>query len=74
MATTNKTSSASSAPLNPDEDGSLPMLVHVTAPASLPAGYTFEGEINGDPNKVFTCEVVSNTGSVRFEQRYVVWP
>ena len=37
----------------------LPMMVHVTAPATLPAGYTFEAEINGDPTKLFTCEVVS---------------
>ena len=51
---------ASSAPLNPDGDGRLPVLVHVTAPSTLPAGYTFEAEINGDPNKVFTCEVVRN--------------
>jgi hypothetical protein len=36
----------------------LPLLVHVTAPAALPAGYTFEAEINGDPSKLFTCEVV----------------
>jgi hypothetical protein len=35
-----------------------PMMVHVTAPATLPAGYTFEAEINGDPNKLFTCQVV----------------
>ena len=37
----------------------LPMMVHVTAPATLPAGYTFEAEINGDPTKLFTCKVVS---------------
>lgn len=49
---------ASSAPLNKDNDDSLPLMVHVTAPASLAAGYTFEAEINGDPDKVFTCEVV----------------
>ena len=36
----------------------LPIMVHVTAPATLPAGYTFEAEINGDPTKLFTCEVV----------------
>jgi hypothetical protein len=36
----------------------LPMMVHVTAPATLPAGYTFEAEINGDHTKLFTCEVV----------------
>jgi hypothetical protein len=35
-----------------------PMMVHVTAPATLPAGYTFDAEINGDPAKLFTCEVV----------------
>lgn len=39
--------------------GDLPMMVHVSAPATLPAGYTFEAEINGDPTKLFTCEVVS---------------
>jgi hypothetical protein len=38
--------------------GDLPLMVHVTAPATLPAGYTFEAEINGDPAKLFTCEVV----------------
>jgi len=48
--------SASGAPLNPD-DGTETLVVHVTAPASLPAGYTFEAEINGDPEKVFTCDV-----------------
>ena len=36
----------------------LPLMVHVTAPATLPAGYTFEAEINGDASKLFTCEVV----------------
>ena len=36
----------------------VPLMVHVTAPATLPAGYTFEAEINGDSNKLFTCEVV----------------
>mmetsp|Transcript_7633 Transcript_7633/g.9989 ORF Transcript_7633/g.9989 Transcript_7633/m.9989 type:complete len:263 (+) Transcript_7633:116-904(+) len=45
-----------SAPLNPNEE-SIPMLVHVTAPASLPAGYTFEAEINGNPEQIITCEV-----------------
>lgn len=42
----------------------LPLLVHVTAPATLTAGYTFEAEINGDPSKLFTCEVVSLTREV----------
>ena len=35
------------------------MMVHVTAPATLPAGYTFEALLNDDPNRPFTCEVVS---------------
>lgn len=42
----------------------LPLLVHVTAPATLPAGYTFEAEINGDPAKLFTCEVVRSSSSI----------
>ena len=50
------TNETGSAPLNPDEDA-VPMLVHVIAPAALPAGYTFEAEINGNPEKVITCEV-----------------
>ena len=29
------------------------MQVHVTAPASLPGGYTFEALVNDDPNKAF---------------------
>jgi hypothetical protein len=33
-------------------------MVHVTAPASLPAGYTFEALVNDDPDRPFTCEVV----------------
>jgi hypothetical protein len=47
-------SATSSDVVRPD----LPIMVHVTAPATLPAGYTFEAEINGDPNKLFTCHVV----------------
>lgn len=48
---------AASTPLNPGGDV-LPIMVHVTAPATLPAGYTFEAELNGDPALVFNCEVV----------------
>mmetsp|Transcript_17232 Transcript_17232/g.47137 ORF Transcript_17232/g.47137 Transcript_17232/m.47137 type:complete len:271 (-) Transcript_17232:174-986(-) len=51
-----ESSPTGSAPLNPTEDD-IPMLIHVTAPASLPAGYTFEAEINGNPDMVITCEV-----------------
>ena len=37
----------------------IPLMVHVIAPASLPEGYTFEAQINGDSSKTFACEVVS---------------
>ncbi len=37
---------------------SLPLMVYVIAPATLPAGYTFEAQLNGDPSRTFTCEVV----------------
>jgi hypothetical protein len=36
----------------------LPLMIHVTAPATLPAGYTFEAQINGDEHKIVTIEVV----------------
>jgi hypothetical protein len=44
-------------PLNPGN--ALPMMIHVTAPATLPAGYTFETAINGDEAKLVNIEVVS---------------
>ena len=43
-------------PLNPV--GLIPVMVHVTAPADLPAGYTFEALLNGDPERTFTAVVV----------------
>lgn len=39
--------------------GLPPIMVWVTAPANLPAGYNFVAQVNGDPWKTFTCEVVS---------------
>ena len=45
-------------PLNPG--GFTPVMVHVTAPADLPAGYTFEALLNGDPERTFTAVVVRN--------------
>lgn len=47
--------SYSQAPAGPK----LPLMIHVTAPATLPAGYTFEAQINGDESKIATIEVVS---------------
>jgi hypothetical protein len=35
-----------------------PLMITVTAPATLPAGYTFEALLNDDPNRPFICEVV----------------
>ena len=39
-----------------------PMMVHVVAPSSLPGGYSFEAQINNDPERTFTVEVVSTFG------------
>lgn len=49
--------SSSKAPLNPSGHR-LPLMIHVTAPATLPAGYTFEAQINGDESKMVLIEVV----------------
>jgi len=34
-----------------------PVMVHVVAPATLPAGYAFEAQIGNDPEKTFAVEV-----------------
>jgi hypothetical protein len=39
-------------------DEAPPLMVRVTAPATLPAGYTFEANLNDDPNRPFICHVV----------------
>lgn len=44
-------------PLNPSGNV-LPLMIHVTAPATLPEGYTFEAAINGDESKLVNIEVV----------------
>jgi hypothetical protein len=44
-------------PLYPPPATSIPVKVYVCAPATLPAGYTFEAAINGDPDRTFTAEV-----------------
>jgi hypothetical protein len=38
-----------------------PLMVRVRAPATLPGGYTFEANLNDDPNRPFICEVVRYT-------------
>ena len=53
-----------SQPLNPRVSGTVPVMVHVTAPADLPGGYTFEANLNGNPERVFTARVVSEQGSL----------
>jgi hypothetical protein len=40
-------------------DNAPPLMVRVKAPATLPAGYTFEALLNDDPDRPFICEVVS---------------
>lgn len=42
-----------------DEAEMPPLMVRVRAPATLPGGYTFEALLNDDPDRPFTCEVVS---------------
>jgi hypothetical protein len=41
-----------------DDEERKPLMVHVRAPANLPAGYTFEALLNDNPDRPFTCEVV----------------
>lgn len=47
------------------DDGAVasppPMMVHVVAPSTLPAGYTFEAQVGNDPERTFTVEVVSHS-------------
>ena len=40
------------------EAAKLPLMVSVTAPSTLEAGYTFEAYVNDDQMRPFTCEVV----------------
>ena len=41
-----------------NDEEKQPLMIRVTAPATLPGGYTFEALINDDPERPFTCEVV----------------
>ena len=40
------------------EASKLPIMISVTAPSTLPAGYTFEAYVNDDQMRPFSCEVV----------------
>jgi hypothetical protein len=51
----------------------MPLMVQVTAPTTLPAGYTFEALVNDDPDRPFTCEVVRRTGPSCSQHRLLVW-
>ena len=44
-----------------DVESKLPLMISVTAPSTLPAGYTFEAYVNDDKMRPFICEVVSET-------------
>lgn len=39
------------------EASKLPLMITVTAPSALPAGYTFEAYVNDDKTRPFSCEV-----------------
>lgn len=53
-----------------DEDANLPLMINVTAPSTLPAGYTFEAYVNDDKMRPFTCEVPQ--GGVQEGQDFLV--
>lgn len=63
--------SASPTPLNPNGNV-LPIMIHVTAPATLPGGYTFEAAINGDESKIVNVEVVRRHHRPRCVPRVVI--
>jgi len=42
---------------NQNEEEMKPLMISVTAPATLPEGYTFEAYLNDDPSRPFICEV-----------------
>jgi hypothetical protein len=44
-----------------------PLLITVRAPATLPAGYTFEAFLNDDPNRPIICEVVRTYKNCTFD-------
>jgi hypothetical protein len=44
-------------PLRPDSPVQV-VMVNVTAPATLPAGYEFEAQVNGDPEQTVHAVVV----------------
>lgn len=49
-----------------------PIMVSMTAPSTLPQGYTFEAFLNDDKNRPFVCEVVRSEDSkyiIRYQLR-----
>lgn len=47
-------------PLRPDSPVQV-VMVNVTAPATLPAGYEFEAQVHGDPEMTVHAVVVCHT-------------
>ena len=47
-------------PLRPDSPVQV-VMVNVTAPATLPAGYEFEAQVHGDPEMTVHAIVVCHT-------------
>lgn len=56
-----------------DEEAKLPLMISVTAPSTLPAGYTFEAYVNDDKMRPFTVEVPEG-GVVEGDNFYVPIP
>jgi len=56
-----------------DEEVKLPLMISVTAPSTLPAGYTFEAYVNDDKMRPFTVEVPEG-GVVEGDNFYVPLP
>mmetsp|Transcript_16027 Transcript_16027/g.40198 ORF Transcript_16027/g.40198 Transcript_16027/m.40198 type:complete len:253 (-) Transcript_16027:262-1020(-) len=52
------------------EASKLPIMISVTAPSTLPAGYTFEAYVNDDKMRPFSCEVPE--GGVTEGQTFMV--
>ena len=56
-----------------DEVVKLPLMISVTAPSTLPAGYTFEAYVNDDKMRPFTCEVVSIFLEIECQSHSIDW-
>eukprot|EP00535_Pseudo-nitzschia_heimii_P003355 CAMPEP_0197182404 /NCGR_PEP_ID=MMETSP1423-20130617/6368_1 /TAXON_ID=476441 /ORGANISM="Pseudo-nitzschia heimii, Strain UNC1101" /LENGTH=312 /DNA_ID=CAMNT_0042632821 /DNA_START=150 /DNA_END=1089 /DNA_ORIENTATION=+ len=56
--------------MSPEFEAGPPLMVSVTAPSTLPAGYTLEAYVNDDNTRPFTCEVPE--GGVKEGETFMV--